>query len=50
VVQQQLSLWLPDAELATVREAKELAALPDEQRKTWEKLWTDVAFLLKKCH
>jgi hypothetical protein len=35
--------------LAIVREARELAALPEQERKPWEELWADVAALLKRC-
>ena len=48
-VKQRLSYWLQDADLATVRDARELATLPDEQRKAWQQLWANVASLLKKC-
>jgi hypothetical protein len=48
-LRQRLSFWLEDDNLATVRDAKELAALPEPERKAWEKLWADVAALLKKC-
>jgi WD40 repeat protein/Flp pilus assembly protein TadD len=46
-VQEQLSNWLQDGDLASVREAKDLAALPDLERQSWEELWTDVAALRK---
>jgi hypothetical protein len=46
-VRQRLSRWLQDADLATVREAKELATLPEQERKSWQKLWEDVFALLK---
>ena len=48
-VQQRLSHWLHDADLATVRETKALAALPEPERKQWQKLWADVEALRKKC-
>jgi tetratricopeptide (TPR) repeat protein len=48
-VQQRLSHWLQDADLATVRDTRELAALPEVQRKGWQQLWADVASLRKKC-
>jgi cytochrome c-type biogenesis protein CcmH/NrfG len=48
-VQQRLSDWLQDADLDTVRDVGDLAALPEEQRKGWQKLWVDVALRLKKC-
>ena len=49
LVQQRLPYWLQDADLATVREAKALAALPEAERKQWDKLWQDVAALRKRC-
>ncbi|MBI1915087.1 MAG: hypothetical protein HYS12_10170 [Planctomycetes bacterium] len=48
-VQQRLSHWLADAALAPVRDAKERAALPEQERKAWQQLWADVAALRKKC-
>jgi superkiller protein 3 len=48
-VQQRLSSWLGDAALATLREAKERAALPAPERGAWQELWADVAALRKKC-
>jgi tetratricopeptide (TPR) repeat protein len=49
VVRQRLSHWQQDADLAVVRDAKELAALPEPERKAWQQLWGEVAALLKKC-
>jgi tetratricopeptide (TPR) repeat protein len=48
-VRQRLSFWLRDDNLATVRDAKALAALPEQERKEWQQLWEEVAALLKKC-
>jgi WD40 repeat protein len=48
-LRQRLSFWLQDDNLATIRDAKELAALPEPERKAWQQLWADVAALLKKC-
>ena len=48
-VHQRLSHWLQDANLATVRETKALAALPEQERNAWQQLWAEVAALLKKC-
>jgi serine/threonine-protein kinase len=39
----RLSHWQGGAELAAVRDAGELAGLPEPERAAWEKLWTDVA-------
>jgi serine/threonine protein kinase len=37
--------WLTDADLASVRDDKSLAALPAEERKGWRKLWAAVQLL-----
>jgi WD40 repeat protein len=37
---------LPD--LASIRDEKELARLPEEERKEWQSLWADVEVLLKQ--
>jgi hypothetical protein len=47
-VEKQLSHWQADAELGGVRDAKALAAFPDEEQKAWQKLWADVAGSLKE--
>jgi tetratricopeptide (TPR) repeat protein len=46
-VRQRLTRWRKDADLASVREDKPLAGLPEAERKEWRKLWADVAALLK---
>jgi Flp pilus assembly protein TadD len=38
-----------DADFAGIRDAKELAKLPADERQACEKLWADVAALLKKA-
>lgn len=48
-VQQVLSHWQVDQDLAGVREAIALAKLPEAERVEWQKLWADVAALLKKA-
>jgi hypothetical protein len=48
-VQQKLQYWQKDADLAGVRDAAALEALPEGERAEWKKLWADVAGLLKKC-
>jgi tetratricopeptide (TPR) repeat protein len=48
-VQQALRHWQEDAELASIRDAAALAKLPAEERAACEKLWADVAALLKKA-
>jgi serine/threonine-protein kinase len=47
-VQKVLRHWQTDPDLAGVREPAELARLPAEERQAWQKLWTDVAALLKR--
>jgi hypothetical protein len=46
-VRQALRRWQQDRDLATVREKEDLAKLPEAERRDWEKLWADVAELLK---
>ena len=40
--------WQTDPDLAGVRDKAALEKLPDAERADWEKLWSDVAELLKK--
>src|SRR5262249_25061205 len=40
--------WLEDPDLASIRDKSALKKLPDAERAEWEKLWADVAVLLKK--
>jgi hypothetical protein len=47
-VQQQLTHWQQDADLAPVRYPKALARLDNDERQQWQKLWQDVAALLRK--
>jgi tetratricopeptide (TPR) repeat protein len=47
-VQQRLAHWQEDPDLAAVRDAKPLAALPEKERVAWQQLWADVAALCKK--
>jgi serine/threonine-protein kinase len=44
-----LKRWQQDADLTGVREDESLARLPDEERKAWRDLWSDVDGLLKKA-
>jgi tetratricopeptide (TPR) repeat protein len=44
----QLSPWQTDPDLASVRDDKALAQLPDAERKDWQALWADVAKLLEQ--
>ena len=46
--QRTLRQWQQDADLAGVRGKEALAALPAKERAEWEKLWADVADLLRR--
>jgi eukaryotic-like serine/threonine-protein kinase len=48
LVQQRLARWQQDTDLATLRDEKALAALPEKERMAWRQLWADVAALRKK--
>jgi tetratricopeptide (TPR) repeat protein len=49
MMQQKLRHWQEDADLAGVRDPAALEKLPEAERAAWQKLWTDVAALLKKA-
>jgi tetratricopeptide (TPR) repeat protein len=44
-----LRYWLADADFAGVRGSEALAKLPESERADWQKLWNDVAELLKRA-
>jgi hypothetical protein len=46
---QVLKNWQEDSDLATVHDAAALAKLPADERAACEKLWADVAALMKKA-
>jgi hypothetical protein len=48
-VRQWLHYWQTDTDLAGVRDSAALAKLPADERAAWERLWADVAALLKKA-
>src|SRR5262249_40673678 len=48
-VRQNLRYWRRDSDLAGIRDKQALAKLPAEDRAACEKLWADVASLLKKA-
>jgi hypothetical protein len=48
LVQQKMQNWQSDPDLAGVRDRAGLARLPNEERKQWERLWSDVAVLLRR--
>jgi hypothetical protein len=45
----ELSHWQTDPDLASVRDAKALATLPEVERKDWQALWANVAELLQQA-
>jgi serine/threonine-protein kinase len=46
---QWLQRWQTDGNLECVRGKDRLARLPDEERKQWEQLWSDVVALLRRA-
>jgi WD40 repeat protein len=42
-----LAHWKEGADLASIRDERELAGLPEEEREEWQSLWADVELLLK---
>ena len=48
LVRQVLTHWQKDPDLAGVRDAVELAKVPDVERADWDKLWSRVAALLAR--
>ena len=46
-VAHRLSHWQHDADFVGVRDPKEIAKLPDEEKQAWQKLWSDVQQLHK---
>jgi hypothetical protein len=46
---QKLRHWQIDGDLAGVRARDALARLPEEERKQWERLWSDVDALLRRA-
>src|SRR5262249_6472156 len=47
--QKALRHWQKDSDLAGIRDAAALAKLPAEERVAYERLWADVAELLKSA-
>jgi serine/threonine-protein kinase len=45
---QQLRHWKADGDLAGVRAQDALARLPDDERKQWQRFWSDVDALLRR--
>jgi hypothetical protein len=48
-IAQTLKHWQADTDLAGIRDAKALGALPESERAAWRTLWSDVAALLEKA-
>jgi tetratricopeptide (TPR) repeat protein len=48
-VRQIMQHWQKDTDFADVRGADALAKLPAAERVAWQKMWADVAELLKRC-
>jgi hypothetical protein len=48
-LEQQLRHWQSDTDLAGVRDSDALAKLPEDERKQWQQLWTEVETLRKKA-
>ncbi len=44
-----LEHWLRDTDLAGVRAPKELAKLPEQERKEWRAFWAEVRALLENA-
>ena len=49
LIRQTLRQWKAHRDLASVRDEKALAELPDSERKDWQAFWSEVAALLKKA-
>jgi eukaryotic-like serine/threonine-protein kinase len=49
LVRSLLAHWQEDSDLAAVRDEDALARLPAEERERWQRLWRDVADLLKRA-
>ena len=43
-----LANWKQDADLASIRDTRELAKLPEGEQKEWQSLWADADALLKR--
>jgi hypothetical protein len=46
---QKMQHWQQDSDLIGVRDKQALAALPEAERRSWERLWADVAALLDRA-
>jgi hypothetical protein len=48
-VREQMQHWQTDTDLAGVRGPEALAKLPEGERRDWQKLWSDLADMLKRA-
>jgi hypothetical protein len=48
-VRDKMRHWQADLDLAGVRGPEALAKLPEAERQEWQKLWDDVADVLKRA-
>ena len=48
-ISQTLAQWKQDSDLAGIRDDKELAKLPETERKEWQRLWAEVQALLDRA-
>jgi tetratricopeptide (TPR) repeat protein len=49
VVEETLKQWKQDTDFAGIRDVKELAKLPEDERKQWRALWADLDALIKRA-
>jgi tetratricopeptide (TPR) repeat protein len=49
LVDRTLAHWKQDTDLAGIRDGKELAKLPESERKEWQSFWAEVEALLKRA-
>jgi hypothetical protein len=49
ILLREVGRWLEDTDFAGVRGAEALGKLPEAERQAWQKLWNDVADMLKRA-
>jgi hypothetical protein len=49
-VESTLEYWKSPPDFAGVRDPDALARLPEDERKSWRALWTDVEAMLKQAN
>jgi hypothetical protein len=47
-IQATLAHWKEDPDLVSIRDAPELAKLPEVERKQWQRLWSEIETLLRR--